>query len=67
MVKKEKKSLSMLKIKQVVSSIGKSPIQKKTLIGLGLRKINHEKTLEDTPSIRGMITKVKHLVQVQSL
>jgi len=36
------------------------------LIGLGLNKMNKEKILEDTPSIRGMIDKVKHLVEVKS-
>ena len=39
--------------------------QRKTFIGLGLNKINKERELEDTPSIRGMIEKVKHLVEIQ--
>ena len=55
--------------KKIVVTQKKSPIgiqsyQKKTLIGLGLNKIGRSKELEDTPSIRGMIGKVKHLVEV---
>jgi len=64
MTEKTKKLLPKVQVKQIVSSISKKPDQKKTLIGLGLRKINHEVLLDDTPSIRGMITKIKHLVQV---
>ena len=52
-------------VKQVKSAIGRQGIQRKTLIGLGLNKINKERELEDTPSIRGMIEKVKHLVIVK--
>ena len=51
-------------VKQVKSAIGRQGKQRKTLIGLGLNKINKERELEDTPSIRGMIEKVKHLVKV---
>ena len=59
----------MLNKKRIVVTQKKSPIgrqsyQKKTLIGLGLNKIGRSRELEDTPSIRGMIGKVKHLVQV---
>ena len=52
-------------VKQVKSAIGRQGIQRKTLIGLGLNKINKERELEDTPSIRGMIEKVKHLVVIK--
>jgi large subunit ribosomal protein L30 len=38
--------------------------QQQTLIGLGLNKMNRRRTLEDTPSVRGMIRKVSHLVRV---
>ena len=55
-----------LVVKQIKSAIGRKAYQRKTLIGLGLNKMNKEKTLEDTPSIRGMIEKVKHLVVVIS-
>ena len=52
-------------VKQVKSAIGRQGYQRKTLIGLGLNKINKERQLEDTPSIRGMIEKVKHLVVIK--
>ena len=51
-------------ITQKKSPIGRQSYQRKTLIGLGLNKIGRSKELEDTPSIRGMISKVKHLVEV---
>ena len=51
-------------VTQKKSPIGRQSYQKKTLIGLGLNKIGRAKELEDTPSIRGMIEKVKHLVKV---
>ena len=51
-------------VTQKKSPIGRQSYQKKTLIGLGLNKIGRSKDLEDTPSIRGMISKVKHLVEV---
>ena len=54
-----------LTVKQVKSAIGRQGYQRKTLIGLGLNKINKERSLEDTPSVRGMIEKVKHLVIVK--
>ena len=52
-------------VKQLKSAIGRQGYQRKTLIGLGLNKINKERELEDTPSIRGMIEKVKHLVVIK--
>ena len=51
-------------VRQVGSPIRRPRDQKATLIGLGLNKIGRTKELEDTPSIRGMINKVKHLVIV---
>ena len=51
-------------VTQKKSPIGRQLYQKKTLIGLGLNKIGRTKELDDTPSIRGMINKVKHLVEV---
>ena len=53
-------------IEQVGSSLRRSRDQRKTLIGLGLNKLNKVRTLEDTKSIRGMIKKVKHLVKIVS-
>lgn len=49
---------------QTGSPIGRRFDQEQTLIGLGLNKLNKTRTLEDTPSVRGMINKVKHLVKV---
>lgn len=49
---------------QTGSPIGRQKYQRDTLIGLGLNKINRKRTLADTPSLRGMIEKVKHLVKV---
>ena len=53
-----------LVVTQTKSPIGRQSDQKKTLIGLGLNKIGRSKVLIDTPSVRGMINKVKHLVEV---
>ncbi len=53
-----------VRVKQVKSSIGYNRRQRATLLGLGLRRINHTVELEDTPSVRGMIDKVRHLVAV---
>ena len=52
-------------ITQIGSPIGRKKDQRQTLIGLGLNKLNRTRTLEDTPSVRGMINKVKHLVRVE--
>ena len=51
-------------VKQVASSIGRKYDQKQTLIGLGLNKIGRTRELEDTPSVRGMVRKVSHLVEI---
>lgn len=55
-----------LKITQVKSYIGKPEKQRKILAGLGLGKIGKVKVLNDTPAIRGMFDKVKHLVLLES-
>ena len=54
-----------IKVTQIASPIGRPEVQRKTLIGLGLNKMNKTRELEDTPSIRGMIRKVAHLVKVE--
>lgn len=51
-----------LKVKLVKSLEGSNEGQRATVYGLGLYKFGSEKVLEDTPSIRGMVFKVKHLV-----
>lgn len=54
----------MIKVKQIKSKIACKPDQVKTLEALGLRKINQVKEHDDTPVVRGMIYKVRHLVEV---
>lgn len=54
-------------IKQKRSSIGALPKQRDTLVALGLRKINAEREHDNNPVIRGMIDKVKHLVEVKEI
>ena len=58
---------SMVTVTQIKSPIGREGDQRATLKGLGLNKINRSRTLEDTPSVRGMIDKVKHLVRVEGV
>ena len=53
-----------LVVRQVGSPIRRPRDQKATLIGLGLNKMNKTRELIDTPEVRGMINKVKHLVEV---
>ena len=53
-----------IKVKQVASPIGRPAKQKAVLIGLGLNKMNKVVELKDTPSIRGMINKIPHLVKI---
>ena len=52
-------------VTQVGSPIGRKADQEATLKGLGLNKRHRTRTLEDTPAVRGMITKVKHLIRVE--
>jgi len=56
-----------VKVTQIASVLGRKPGQKETLIGLGLNKIRRTRTLQDTPSVRGMIRKVAHLLKVEEL
>jgi large subunit ribosomal protein L30 len=53
-------------VTQVGSPIGRRKDQRQTLVGLGLNKLHRTRELEDTPSVRGMIAKVQHLVRVES-
>lgn len=57
-------SAQRIKIKQVRSAIGFDRKQRATLCGLGFRRLNQVVEVEDTPSVRGMIGKVRHLVVV---
>lgn len=56
--------MATIKIKQVRSRIGCPIDQKRTLDALGLKKLNKVVEHEDTPSIRGMVSKIHHLVQI---
>lgn len=57
--------MAKLKVTQIKSGIDRSERQKRTLQALGLRKIHHTIEVEDTPSIKGMLDKVFHLVKVE--
>ena len=59
--------MAKLKITQTRSSNRKPKPQRRTLEALGLRRIRHAVTHEDTPQIRGMIEKVHHLVAVEEI
>lgn len=61
---KKEASGKTVTVMQIGSPIGRKPDQEQTLIGLGLNKRHRVRTLEDTPSVRGMIYKVRHLVKV---
>ena len=56
--------MATIKIKQIKSGIGYPKDQKATLVALGLRKISQVVEIEDTPSMRGILRKVHHLVSV---
>lgn len=53
-----------LKVRQTGSPIRRPQDQRATLIGLGLNKLGRVRELEDTPSVRGMINKVSHMVEI---
>ncbi len=54
-----------VKVTQTGSPIRRPKVQRETLIGLGLNKMNRSRILEDTPAVRGMIAKVRHMVRVE--
>ena len=58
------KSDKTVTVEQIGSPIRRPKDQRQTLIGLGLNKMHRRRTLQDTPSVRGMIAKVDHLVRV---
>ncbi len=55
--------MAALKVKLVASLEGRTPAQRGTIAGLGLKKFNDERLLQDTPAIRGMVAKVAHMVE----
>ena len=58
------KSGKTVTIEQIASATRRPKIQQQSLIGLGLNKMHRQSTLEDTPAVRGMIHKIRHLVRV---
>ena len=61
----EAEKTATVTVTQTGSPIGREKSQRETLIGLGLNKMHRTRTLADTPSVRGMIRKVAHLVRVE--
>ncbi len=59
-----KKENATVTIRQTGSPIRRKSDQRATLMGLGLNGMGRESTLEDTPAVRGMIAKVRHMVEV---
>lgn len=59
--------MERLKVTLKSSPIGCKPKHRETLKGLGLRKIGGERVLENTPSVRGMVKQVLHLVEVEQV
>jgi large subunit ribosomal protein L30 len=57
--------MAKIKIKQTGSPIRRTQDQRATLVGLGLNKMHKVSELEDSPEVRGMIRKVRHMVEVQ--
>ena len=63
--KKAESAKKSVKITQTGSAIGRPGDQRATLVGLGLNKMHRTRELEDTPAVRGMINKVRHLLRVE--
>jgi large subunit ribosomal protein L30 len=59
--------MGKVRITQIRSGIGRPETHKRTIRALGLRRLHHSVIHDDTPTIRGMIFQVKHLVQVEEL
>lgn len=64
MAKKAAKAVATVTVEQIGSPIRQPKNQRATLVGLGLNKMHRRSTLEDTPSVRGMINAIPHLVRV---
>ena len=56
--------MAKVTVRQTGSPIRRTKDQRATLVGLGLNKLGRTSTLEDTPSVRGMIAKVAHMIEV---
>jgi large subunit ribosomal protein L30 len=57
--------MGKVKITQIKSAIKRPADQKKTLIALGIKKLNKTREVEDSPSVMGMVNKVKHLLKIE--
>ena len=64
MAVKKEAAVKTIVVKQIGSPIRRPAKQRETLVGLGLNKMHKQRTLEDTPSVRGMVRKISHLVQI---
>ena len=53
-----------LRVTQTGSPIGRPADQRQTLVGLGLNKMHRSRELEDTPSVRGMVNAIPHMVEI---
>jgi large subunit ribosomal protein L30 len=62
-----KAAVKTLRITQIRSAIGKPQDQKRTVRALGLKRMGHTVEQKDSPAIRGMVFKVKHLVKVEEV
>ncbi len=61
-----RRASATITVRQIASAAGRQAVQRATLRGLGLDKLNRVRTLTDTPAVRGMIARVRHLVRVES-
>ena len=57
--------MKKISITQIKSTIGRLPKHKKTMLGLGLKRIRHTVIREDTPAIRGMINQVSYMIHIK--
>jgi large subunit ribosomal protein L30 len=59
--------IGKIRVTQIGSPIGRRSDQRATLVGLGLNKMHRSRVLEDTPAVRGMANKIKHLVRLETM
>ena len=59
--------MAKVRITQVKSKNGRPERQKRTLLALGIRKLNHSVEHEATPQILGMVEKIRHLIKVENI
>ena len=64
MAKQKADKKATIRVTQTGSPIGRPDAQRATLVGLGLNKLHRSRVLEDTPAVRGMINRVRHLIRV---